>query len=108
MYKRAIAVGEETSMCATSTTEMSLVWVSEIMLQQTQVDTVIEYYEKWMKRWPTIDDFAKASQEEVLEMWAGLGYYNRAARLHKAAKMVRISKDEKKKCRRSLFLKWYR
>jgi A/G-specific adenine glycosylase len=58
------------------------------MLQQTQVDTVISYYKKWMQKWPTIHDFAKASKEEVLEMWAGLGYYNRAARLHEAANMV--------------------
>ena len=64
------------------------VWVSEVMLQQTQVSTVIEYYNKWMKRWPSIQELAKASLEEVNEMWAGLGYYSRARRLHDGCKKV--------------------
>ncbi|XP_028418066.1 adenine DNA glycosylase-like [Dendronephthya gigantea] len=64
------------------------VWVSEVMLQQTQVATVIEYYNKWMKRWPSLEDLAKASLEEVNEMWAGLGYYSRARRLHEGCKKV--------------------
>lgn len=67
------------------------VWVSEVMLQQTQVVTVIEYYHKWMNRWPTLQDLAKASLEEVNEMWAGLGYYSRAKRLHEACIKVGTS-----------------
>lgn len=66
------------------------VWVSEVMLQQTQVATVTEYYNKWMKRWPCLQDLAKASLEEVNEMWAGLGYYSRARRLHEGSKKVCI------------------
>ncbi|EEC01501.1 A/G-specific adenine glycosylase muty, putative [Ixodes scapularis] len=64
------------------------VWVSEIMLQQTRVTTVIEYYKRWMKKWPTVVDLARASIEEVLQVWAGLGYYQRARRLHKGAQKV--------------------
>uniref|UniRef100_A0A671US09 Adenine DNA glycosylase n=1 Tax=Sparus aurata TaxID=8175 RepID=A0A671US09_SPAAU len=65
-----------------------LVWVSEIMLQQTQVATVIDYYNKWMKRWPTVQDLAAATLEEVNQMWAGLGYYSRGKRLHEGAQKV--------------------
>merc|ERR1719323_2276683 len=57
------------------------VWVSEIMLQQTQVATVIEYYKKWMKKGPTMEDLAKADLEEVNNVWQGLGYYSRGRRL---------------------------
>ncbi|KAM9384440.1 adenine DNA glycosylase [Pholidichthys leucotaenia] len=64
------------------------VWVSEIMLQQTQVATVIDYYNKWMKRWPTVQDLAAATLEEVNQMWAGLGYYSRGRRLHEGAQKV--------------------
>ncbi|CAG01442.1 unnamed protein product, partial [Tetraodon nigroviridis] len=64
------------------------VWVSEIMLQQTQVATVIDYYNKWMKRWPTVQDLAAATLEEVNQMWAGLGYYSRGKRLHDGAQKV--------------------
>ncbi|CAH8348348.1 unnamed protein product [Eruca vesicaria subsp. sativa] len=64
------------------------VWVSEIMLQQTRVQTVMEFYKRWMHKWPTIDDLAQASLEEVNEMWAGLGYYRRARFLLEGAKMV--------------------
>ncbi|XP_056270291.1 adenine DNA glycosylase isoform X2 [Pseudoliparis swirei] len=64
------------------------VWVSEIMLQQTQVATVIAYYNKWMKRWPTVQDLAAATLEEVNQMWAGLGYYSRGKRLHEGAQKV--------------------
>jgi A/G-specific adenine glycosylase len=63
------------------------------MLQQTQVDTVIDYYKKWIAKWPTIYDFANASREEVLQMWSGLGYYNRASRLHDAALKVANKKE---------------
>ncbi|XP_053729554.1 adenine DNA glycosylase [Synchiropus splendidus] len=64
------------------------VWVSEIMLQQTQVATVIDYYNRWMKRWPTVSDLAAATLEEVNQMWAGLGYYSRGKRLHEGAQNV--------------------
>ena len=64
------------------------VWISEIMLQQTQVTTVIPYYERFMQRFPQVTDLAKAPQDEVLHLWTGLGYYARARNLHKAAKMV--------------------
>jgi hypothetical protein len=53
------------------------VWVSEVMLQQTQVATVVEYFEKWVARWPTVQALAQAEEEEVRSMWAGLGYYRR-------------------------------
>lgn len=61
------------------------VWVSEIMLQQTRVETVIPYFERWMKSFPTIKKLAKASEQDVLNAWEGLGYYSRARNLHKAA-----------------------
>ncbi|XP_068809065.1 adenine DNA glycosylase isoform X2 [Struthio camelus] len=64
------------------------VWVSEIMLQQTQVATVIDYYNRWMQKWPTLQALAEASLEEVNELWAGLGYYSRGKRLQEAAKKV--------------------
>ena len=64
------------------------VWVSEIMLQQTRVEAVIPYFEKWMRLFPTIEDLAKASEQEVLNAWEGLGYYSRARNLHKAARVV--------------------
>ncbi|XP_057985142.1 adenine DNA glycosylase isoform X2 [Hevea brasiliensis] len=54
------------------------VWVSEVMLQQTRVQTVIDYYNRWMLKWPTLQHLALSSLEEVNEMWAGLGYYRRA------------------------------
>jgi A/G-specific adenine glycosylase len=64
------------------------VWVSEIMLQQTRVETVIPYYEKWLRLFPTVQALAKASEHDVLNAWEGLGYYSRARNFHKAAKMV--------------------
>ncbi len=64
------------------------VWVSEIMLQQTQVATVIPYFERFMERFPTVIELAKAPQDEVLHLWTGLGYYARARNLHKAAKQI--------------------
>lgn len=66
------------------------VWVSEVMLQQTQVATVVDYYNKWMERWPTLQDLSRATLEEVNEMWAGLGYYSRARRLHEGSKKVHL------------------
>ncbi len=64
------------------------VWVSEIMLQQTRVETVIPYFEKWMRLFPTVHILAGASEREVLNAWEGLGYYSRARNFHKAAKIV--------------------
>lgn len=64
------------------------VWVAEIMLQQTRVETVIPYYQRWMVRFPSITSLASASQEEVLALWEGLGYYSRARNLHRAARIV--------------------
>ncbi|MGQ4877994.1 A/G-specific adenine glycosylase [Billgrantia sp. LNSP4103-1] len=64
------------------------VWVSEIMLQQTQVATVIPYFERFMARFPTLAELAVAPQDEVLHLWTGLGYYARGRNLHKAARQV--------------------
>ena len=64
------------------------VWVSEIMLQQTQVATVTPYYERFMQRFPNVNALAEAQQDDVLHLWTGLGYYARARNLHKAAKLV--------------------
>ncbi len=64
------------------------VWVSEIMLQQTQVNTVIPYYKRFMTRFPDVQALAAASQDEVLHHWTGLGYYARARNLHKAARQI--------------------
>lgn len=64
------------------------VWVSEIMLQQTQVATVIPYYERFMTRFPSVHDLARAELDEVLHLWTGLGYYARARNLHKTAVLV--------------------
>lgn len=63
-------------------------WVSEIMLQQTQVDTAIPYFERFIKHFPTICDCANASLDEVLKLWEGLGYYRRARHLHETAKVI--------------------
>ena len=64
------------------------IWVSEIMLQQTRVETVIPYYMAFLDRFPTVEDLAKAPEEDVLARWSGLGYYRRARQLHAAAKKV--------------------
>jgi A/G-specific adenine glycosylase len=64
------------------------IWVSEIMLQQTQVSTVIAYYEKFMQHFPNLADLADAHIDDVLQLWAGLGYYSRARNLHKTAQII--------------------
>lgn len=64
------------------------IWVSEVMLQQTQVDTVIPYYNRFIMKFPTVKALAEASKEEVYKYWEGLGYYRRADYLHKGAKMI--------------------
>ncbi|MFT5684983.1 MAG: A/G-specific adenine glycosylase [Myxococcota bacterium] len=63
-------------------------WISEVMLQQTRVDTVLPYFARFMGRFPTVEDLAAAQQDEVLSMWSGLGYYSRARNMHAAAKAV--------------------
>ncbi|WP_420628431.1 A/G-specific adenine glycosylase [Candidatus Leptofilum sp.] len=64
------------------------IWVSEIMLQQTQIATVIPYFERWLERFPTVQALAEASLDDVLKLWEGLGYYSRARNLHAAAQTV--------------------
>ena len=64
------------------------IWISEVMLQQTQVKTVLPYFEKFTKEFPSITDLAEADLQTVLKMWEGLGYYARARNFHKAAKIV--------------------
>lgn len=65
------------------------VWVSEIMLQQTQVSTVIPYFNRFMEKFPQLIDLANAKLDEVLHLWTGLGYYARARNMHKAAQIIR-------------------
>jgi A/G-specific adenine glycosylase len=67
------------------------VWVSEVMLQQTQVSTVIPYFERFMRRFPDVRTLADAPDDEVLHLWTGLGYYARARNLLRAARVVRDS-----------------
>ena len=64
------------------------VWISETMLQQTQVSTVMDYFIRWMKRFPDVETLAKASEEEVFKYWQGLGYYSRARNILQTAKML--------------------
>lgn len=64
------------------------VWVSEVMLQQTRAGVVVNYFEKWMNRFPTIQALAEASIEDVIKTWEGLGYYSRARNLHAGAKCI--------------------
>jgi len=65
------------------------IWISEIMLQQTTVATVIPYFMQWMTRWPTLKSLTKAKEHEILQQWQGLGYYSRAHNLLKAAQQLR-------------------
>jgi len=71
------------------------IWVSEIMLQQTQVQTVIPYYTRWLTRFPTLASLAIAPQDEVMKYWAGLGYYRRVKMLHQAAQFVQTELEGK-------------
>ena len=64
------------------------VWVSEIMLQQTRVEAVKEYYSRFMQALPTVEDLAACEEEKLLKLWEGLGYYSRARNLQKAAKLL--------------------
>jgi A/G-specific adenine glycosylase len=69
------------------------IWISEVMLQQTQVKTVIPYYERWLATFPTIAALAAADQQQVLKAWQGLGYYARARNLHRAAQVIMAEHD---------------
>lgn len=71
-----------------TTPEPYHVWVSEIMLQQTVVTTVKPYFQKFLEKWPTVKDLAAASEHDVTDAWAGLGYYSRARNLHKTANII--------------------
>lgn len=64
------------------------IWISEVMLQQTRVETVLPYYRRWLERFPTVDALAAASLDDVLAAWSGLGYYSRARNLHRGAAEV--------------------
>ncbi|CAN5304245.1 A/G-specific adenine glycosylase [soil metagenome] len=71
-----------------NTSDPYRIWISEIMLQQTRVDTVIPYYERFLDAFPAVEDLAEADQQQVLKLWEGLGYYSRARNMHKAAMEV--------------------
>ena len=64
------------------------IWLSEVMLQQTQVETVIPYFERWVKKYPTLHSVAIEDDEKLLKVWEGLGYYSRCRNFHKAIKIV--------------------
>lgn len=68
-------------------------WVAEVMLQQTQVSTVVDYYRRWLDRFPTVEALAEADREQVMELWEGLGYYRRARYLHESARRVVEERD---------------
>ncbi|MCP4221603.1 MAG: A/G-specific adenine glycosylase [bacterium] len=70
------------------TSDVYCIWISEVMLQQTQVVTGIPYYKRFLERFPTINALAEAGEQDVLKLWEGLGYYSRARNLHKAAGIV--------------------
>ena len=67
------------------------VWVSEVMLQQTQVKTVIPYYKKWIKKYPTLKSFKESNFDDVIKLWEGLGYYSRCQNMFNAAKLIKSS-----------------
>ena len=69
------------------TTDPYKIWVSEIMLQQTQVTTVRPFYNAWIKKFPSLKDVASASDQDIFKYWEGLGYYNRANNMYKCAQI---------------------
>lgn len=71
------------------------IWISEIMLQQTRIEAVMGYYERFLRNLPTIQDLAEVNEEKLLKLWEGLGYYNRARNLKKAAQIVQEKYDGK-------------
>ena len=76
-----------------ATKDAYFIWLSEIILQQTQVKQGLPYYEAFIKQYPTVFDLANASEEEVLKLWQGLGYYSRARNLHATAKHIAYELD---------------
>src|SRR5688500_3242681 len=64
------------------------IWICEVMAQQTRLETMTAYWERWMGRFPTVRELAGAGLDEVLALWAGLGYYSRARNLHQAARVI--------------------
>ena len=74
-----------------STNDPYKIWLSEIMLQQTQVKTVIPYYNKWIKKYPTLESVAKSNIDDLLKIWEGLGYYSRCRNFHKAS--IKVFED---------------
>ena len=64
------------------------IWLSEIILQQTRIEQGLPYWQRFMQRWPTVEELAAATEDEVLREWQGLGYYSRARNLHTAAKQI--------------------
>ncbi|MER2000756.1 MAG: A/G-specific adenine glycosylase, partial [Lysinibacillus sp.] len=70
------------------TKEPYKIWVSEVMLQQTRVETVIPYYNRFLEKFPTMESFAYAPEEEILKMWEGLGYYSRVRNLQTGVREV--------------------
>ena len=79
------------------------IWLSEIMLQQTQAERVSHYYLKWLKRFPTLESVAQAKEENLLKVWEGLGYYNRCRNFHRAAKIVLKDYNGEIPCEFNLF-----
>ncbi|MEI7668252.1 MAG: A/G-specific adenine glycosylase, partial [Erysipelotrichaceae bacterium] len=65
------------------------IWISEIMAQQTQIDTMLEYYTKWMLKWPDLGSFSSATLDEILKIWEGLGYYRRATNIYQALQIIK-------------------
>ena len=64
------------------------IWIAEVMLQQTQLQVALPYWQRWMEAFPTVDALAAADEQQVLLLWQGLGYYSRARRLHQAAQQL--------------------
>ncbi len=77
------------------TKDIYSIWVSEVMLQQTQVTTVIPYYKRFLDRFPTVHHLAQGTEQEVLKLWEGMGYYSRIRNLHRAARQVMTEYDGK-------------
>ncbi len=76
-----------------NTREPYIIWLSEIILQQTRVNQGLPYFERFIKRFPTVESLARASQEEIFRLWQGLGYYRRAENLYKTAKIVAFERN---------------
>ena len=79
------------------------IWLSEIILQQTRVAQGLDYYMRFIHRWPTVEALAAADESEVLREWQGLGYYSRARNLHKAAKLIVESREARAESREAIF-----